>query len=67
MSLITQAGFSCGPESSADVATQADIVNGYAEYIVQEEISESYVSPDRLSDLLDVMNETLPSLQNNVS
>ena len=65
---MPQAGYSCGPENSANLATQAHVVNGYAHYVVFENVSENYASPDQLFDLLDVVNETMPSLQqNNVS
>ena len=65
---LVQAGYSCAPESSADVGTQADIVNGYAQYIVMEDILENYASPDLFSNLLDTINTTLPYyLPNHVS
>ena len=67
MIILSQAGYSCGPKSSADVATQADIVNGYAQYTAEAEILENFVSPDELLNVLYTINETLPSLLTHVS
>lgn len=58
---------SCGPENSDDLVTQTNIVHSYTEYIVEEGISDNYAFPDHLSEVLGVINATLPTFYSNVS
>ena len=49
------------------MVTQANIVYSYTEYIAEQGISDNYAFPDHLSEVLGVINATLPTFYSNVS
>ena len=59
--LFLQTGYSCVPNSSDNLTTQTHIVHSFAQYIMTEALSDKYTFPDRLSNLLSVINTTLPT------
>ena len=58
---------SCETFAHANISMLLSQLESFADYAVREEIFDSLESPEHVHTLLQVMNETLPSIKTHVS